>query len=205
MKTAGNTAWQTADGRGWVRTEDGTGRDGRRLHADRTADRHVGDADPDDAGGTAAAEAEQAGERDLCDPVGADDRAGGAAVQLGVSGRMDSPVRLRRWAGSRIRERQRRRPRSDSPGPGDGQKSGYTFAITNCTKVTVNNQDMYTWLRDHRRAAVDGQDGRPRLLHGREQHHQATTRRAAPTARSRSSNELGKNEASRRLAAECVC
>jgi len=25
-----------------------------------------------------------------------------------------------------------------------GQKSGYTFAITNCTKVTVNNQDMYT-------------------------------------------------------------
>ncbi|MDP9039613.1 MAG: type II secretion system GspH family protein [Acidobacteriota bacterium] len=25
-----------------------------------------------------------------------------------------------------------------------GQKSGYTFAITNCTKVTVNNQDTYT-------------------------------------------------------------
>ena len=25
-----------------------------------------------------------------------------------------------------------------------GQKSGYTFAIVNCTKVTVNNQDMYT-------------------------------------------------------------
>ena len=25
-----------------------------------------------------------------------------------------------------------------------GQKSGYTFNITNCTKVTVNNQDMYT-------------------------------------------------------------
>ncbi len=25
-----------------------------------------------------------------------------------------------------------------------GQKSGYTFAITNCTKVNVNNQDMYT-------------------------------------------------------------
>ena len=24
------------------------------------------------------------------------------------------------------------------------QKSGYTFSITNCTKVTVNNQDMYT-------------------------------------------------------------
>ena len=24
------------------------------------------------------------------------------------------------------------------------QKSGYTFAITNCTKVTVNNQDTYT-------------------------------------------------------------
>jgi type IV pilus assembly protein PilA len=25
-----------------------------------------------------------------------------------------------------------------------GQKSGYTFSITNCQKVTVNNQDMYT-------------------------------------------------------------
>jgi len=26
----------------------------------------------------------------------------------------------------------------------NGQKSGYTFAIVNCTKTTVNNQDMYT-------------------------------------------------------------
>ncbi len=25
-----------------------------------------------------------------------------------------------------------------------GQKAGYTFNITNCTKTTVNNQDMYT-------------------------------------------------------------
>src|ERR1700723_2576775 len=25
-----------------------------------------------------------------------------------------------------------------------GQKSGYTFAIVNCNKVSVNNQDMYT-------------------------------------------------------------
>jgi type IV pilus assembly protein PilA len=25
-----------------------------------------------------------------------------------------------------------------------GQKAGYTFALTNCNKVTVNNQDMYT-------------------------------------------------------------
>lgn len=25
-----------------------------------------------------------------------------------------------------------------------GQKQGYTFSITNCTKVAVNNQDMYT-------------------------------------------------------------
>lgn len=25
-----------------------------------------------------------------------------------------------------------------------GQKSGYTFALANCTKTTVNNQDMYT-------------------------------------------------------------
>jgi type IV pilus assembly protein PilA len=25
-----------------------------------------------------------------------------------------------------------------------GQKSGYTFNVVNCTKITVNNQDMYT-------------------------------------------------------------
>jgi type IV pilus assembly protein PilA len=31
-----------------------------------------------------------------------------------------------------------------SPDLSSGQKAGYTFAITNCTKVTVNNQDMYT-------------------------------------------------------------
>jgi type IV pilus assembly protein PilA len=31
-----------------------------------------------------------------------------------------------------------------APDLASGQKSGYTFAITNCTKVTVNNQDMYT-------------------------------------------------------------
>jgi type IV pilus assembly protein PilA len=31
-----------------------------------------------------------------------------------------------------------------SPDLASGQKAGYTFAITNCTKVTVNNQDMYT-------------------------------------------------------------
>ena len=30
------------------------------------------------------------------------------------------------------------------PALATGQKSGYTFGITNCTKVTVNNQDMYT-------------------------------------------------------------
>lgn len=30
------------------------------------------------------------------------------------------------------------------PGLASGYKAGYTFAITNCTKVTVNNQDMYT-------------------------------------------------------------
>jgi len=31
-----------------------------------------------------------------------------------------------------------------SPDLASGQKAGYTFAITNCTKVTVNNQDMVT-------------------------------------------------------------
>lgn len=30
------------------------------------------------------------------------------------------------------------------PALATGQKSGYTFGITNCTKVQVNNQDMYT-------------------------------------------------------------
>jgi type IV pilus assembly protein PilA len=30
------------------------------------------------------------------------------------------------------------------PDLASGQKAGYTFAITNCQKVTVNNQDMYT-------------------------------------------------------------
>jgi type IV pilus assembly protein PilA len=31
-----------------------------------------------------------------------------------------------------------------TPDLASGQKAGYTFAITNCTKVTVNNQDMIT-------------------------------------------------------------
>ncbi|MDE3104594.1 MAG: prepilin-type N-terminal cleavage/methylation domain-containing protein [Acidobacteriota bacterium] len=30
------------------------------------------------------------------------------------------------------------------PDLASGQKSGYTFSITNCNKVTVNNQDQYT-------------------------------------------------------------
>ena len=45
-------------------------------------------------------------------------------------------------------------PKSGAPGPqaaqlippdlATGQKAGYTFALTNCTKVTINNQDMIT-------------------------------------------------------------
>ena len=45
-------------------------------------------------------------------------------------------------------------PKSGAPTPeaaqliaadlASGQKAGYTFAITNCTKVTVNNQDQFT-------------------------------------------------------------
>jgi type IV pilus assembly protein PilA len=31
-----------------------------------------------------------------------------------------------------------------APDLATGQKAGYTFALTNCSKVTVNNQDMYT-------------------------------------------------------------
>ena len=31
-----------------------------------------------------------------------------------------------------------------APDLATGQKAGYTFAITNCSKVTVNNQDQYT-------------------------------------------------------------
>lgn len=30
------------------------------------------------------------------------------------------------------------------PDLASGQKSGYTFSIVNCTKTTINNQDMYT-------------------------------------------------------------
>ncbi len=30
------------------------------------------------------------------------------------------------------------------PDLASGQKAGYTFAVTNCTKVSVNNQDMFT-------------------------------------------------------------
>ena len=45
-------------------------------------------------------------------------------------------------------------PKSGAPSPeaaqlitpdlATGHKAGYTFAITNCSKVTINNQDMYT-------------------------------------------------------------
>ena len=45
-------------------------------------------------------------------------------------------------------------PKSGAPSPqaaqliapdlASGEKAGYSFAITNCSKVTVNNQDMYT-------------------------------------------------------------
>ncbi|QNI38555.1 prepilin-type N-terminal cleavage/methylation domain-containing protein [Edaphobacter sp. 4G125] len=31
-----------------------------------------------------------------------------------------------------------------APDLASGNKAGYTFALTNCNKVTVNNQDMYT-------------------------------------------------------------
>ena len=31
-----------------------------------------------------------------------------------------------------------------APDLASGQKAGYTFALANCSKVTVNNQDMYT-------------------------------------------------------------
>ena len=48
-----------------------------------------------------------------------------------------------------------------------GQKDGYTFAITNCTKTqNANNQDMFTSVRGDGRAANSGQDGASRLLHG---------------------------------------
>ncbi len=79
------------------------------------------------------------------------------------------------------------------------QKAGYTFAITNCTKVTVNNQDMIT---SYEMTAVPnsiGQDRRSRLLLGREQHAFASTRPVEPTARSRFSN------AGRSASAVCWC
>src|SRR5580658_612033 len=40
-----------------------------------------------------------------------------------------------------------------------GQKSGYTFSIVNCTKVTVNNQDMYTGYEAHAVPQAVGKTG----------------------------------------------
>src|SRR5271168_1328655 len=61
-------------------------------------------------------------------------------------------------------------PKSGAPSPqsaqlitpdlASGQKAGYTFAITNCTKVTVNNQDMYT---SYEITAVPNSIGRPAI------------------------------------------
>src|SRR6185312_9021752 len=69
------------------RSETDTGRttERRGFHPDRVADRDVGDADPDDAGRSATAEAEEAGEPDLGDSVGENHWTGGATVQLRVS------------------------------------------------------------------------------------------------------------------------
>src|SRR5271168_2923661 len=47
-----------------------------------------------------------------------------------------------------------------APDLAGGQKAGYTFAITNCTKVTVNNQDMYT---SYEITAVPNSIGRPAI------------------------------------------
>ena len=76
-------------------------------------------------------------------------------------------ARWRRWVGD---------PKSGAPSAqaaqliapdlASGQKAGYTFAITNCTKVTVNNQDMYTSYEITAVPQSSGQDGRSRVLRG---------------------------------------
>ena len=75
-----------------------------------------------------------------------------------------------------------------TPDLASGQKAGYTFAITNCTKVTVNNQDMYHVVRDNGSAELDwarraiAGSARMRTIRF------ATIRRVEPTARNRFSN-----------------
>ena len=124
--------------------EEGWAAGRRGFHADRAADRDVGDADPDDAGYSAAVEVEEAGEPDVGDSVAADDRAGGAAVQLDVSGERVCVHAFGAWRAARVGSSDLAERADDSAGSGGGQKAGYTFSISNCTKVTVNNQDMFT-------------------------------------------------------------
>ena len=90
-------------------------------------------------------QAQQAGPRDVRGPDHAHHRPGRAQLQLRVP---HQRLRL-------LPRGPRRRPQGWAPTAqaaqfldpvlaSTGQKSGYTFAITNCTKVTVNNQDTYT-------------------------------------------------------------
>ena len=58
---------------------------------------------------------------------------------------MGSPAPWPPWAATLLPVRRARKPhRCCKAISRPAQKSGYTFNIVNCTKVTVNNQDMYT-------------------------------------------------------------
>ena len=99
---------------------------------------------PDDTGGSAAFEAEKAGAGDVCGPVAADDRSGGVAIQLGLSGEWLCVLAGHLGGDPKSGAPSAEAAQMITPDLASGQKAGYSFAITNCTKVTVNNQDMYT-------------------------------------------------------------
>lgn len=145
MKTAGNTAWQTAGGRGWVRTEDGTG---SRLDEGFTLIELLivmsvmlilmTLAVPQllklrkQANETSAIQSVRTiGQAEL--QYNSAYPANGFACSLSTLGGQPN-------AGAPTAQAAQLIP----PDLTTGQKAGYTFAITNCTKVTVNNQDMYT-------------------------------------------------------------
>ena len=74
------------------------------------------------------------------------------------------------------------------PDLASGNKAGYTFAITNCNKVTVNNQDMYTSFEVTAVPQSIGKTGDNGYC-ADENNTIPKTPPAAPTAPSPSSNE----------------
>ena len=161
------------------------------LHADRASDRHVRHADSDDAGRASDVEADasKANETSAMQSVrtigqaqlqyNSQYPANGFSCSLATAWRR-SQVGSTDGAGGTA-DRHRTWP--------PATKSGYTFAITNCNKVTVNNQDMYT---SYEITAVPETRWQDRAITGfcadENNTHHASIPPAEPTAPSRSSN-----------------